>query len=215
LSILLSMIRNIFISTIILILLNSCVPAPQPGDYALVGSDVKKIAIMPFSLDKNKEDLEVPEGFLSRFNYKLHENLSSGLKNTEIVSLNKSYDILRKYESYDNNFAKFSEEAGADLILTGFISNYSQRVGSDLGVESPASISFLTRLYDSQTGELLWQYFYTEEQSPLFENIAEVGKFFKRKGKWVTTWELSEEGINVVVKRLQNLLGYNANNTSN
>lgn len=214
-SILLSMIRNIFISTIILILLNSCVPAPQPGDYALVGSDVKRIAIMPFSLDKNKEDLEVPPGFLSRFNYKLHENLSSGLKNTEIVDLNKSYDILRKYESYDNNFAKFSEEAGADLILTGFISNYSQRVGSDLGVESPASISFLTRLYDSRSGELLWQYFYTEEQSPLFENLAEVGKFFKRKGKWVTAWELSEEGINVVVKRLQNLLGYNANNTSN
>ncbi len=212
------MIRNIFISTIILILLNSCVPAPQPGDYALVGSDVKKIAIMPFSLDKNKEDLEVPAGFLSRFNYKLHENLSSGLKTTEIVDLNKSYDILRKYESYDNNFAKFSEEAeqaGADLILTGFISNYSQRVGSDLGVESPASISFLTRLYDSQTGEILWQYFYTERQSPLFENLAEVGKFLKRKGKWVTTWELSEEGINVVVKRLQNLLEYNANNTSN
>lgn len=214
-SILLSMIRNIFISTIILILLNSCVPAPQPGDYALVGLDVKRIAIMPFSLDKNKEDLEVPAGFLSRFNYKLHENLSSGLKNTEIVDLNKSYDILRKYESYDNNFTKFSEEAGADLILTGFISNYSQRVGSDLGVEFPASISFLTRLYDSQSGELLWQYFYTEEQSPLFENLAEVGKFFKRKGKWVTAWELSEEGINVVVKRLQNLLEYNANNTSN
>jgi len=215
LSILLSMIRNIFISTIILILLNSCVPAPQPGDYALVGLDVKKIAIMPFSLDKNKEDLVVPQGFLSRFNYKLHENLSSGLKNIEIVDLNKSYDILRKYESYDNNFTKFSEEAGADLILTGFISNYSERVGSDLGVEFPASISFLTRLYDSQTGEILWQYFYTEEQSPLFENIAEVGKFFKRKGKWVTAWELSEEGINVVVKRLQNLLEYNANNTSN
>lgn len=214
-SILLSMIRNIFISTIILILLNSCVPAPQPGDYALVGLDVKRIAIMPFSLDKNKEDLEVPAGFLSRFNYKLHEKLSSGLKNTEIVDLNKSYDILRKYESYDNNFAKFSEEAGADLILTGFITNYAERVGSDLGVEFPASISFLTRLYDSRSGELLWQYFYTEEQSPLFENLAEVGKFFKRKGKWVTAWELSEEGINVVVKRLQNLLEYNANNTSN
>ena len=170
---------------------------------------------MPLSLDKNKEDLEFPTGFLSRLSYKLHENLSSGLKNTEIVDLNKSYDILRKYESYDNNFAKFSEEAGADLILTGFITNYAERVGSDLGVESPASISFLTRLYDSRSGELLWQYFYTEEQSPLFENLAEVGKFFKRKGKWVTAWELSEEGINVVVKRLQNLLGYNANNTSN
>ena len=209
------MIRNILISTIILILLNSCVPAPQPGDYALVGSDVKRIAIMPFSLDKNKEDLEVPPGFLSRFNYKLHENLSSGLKNIEIVDLNKSYDILRKYESYDNNFTKFSDATGADLILTGFITNYAERIGSDLGVESPASISFLTRLYDSRSGELLWQYFYTEEQSPLFENLAEVGKFFKRKGKWVTTWELSEEGINVVVKRLQNLLEYNANNTSN
>ena len=209
------MIRNIFISTIILILLNSCVPAPQPGDYALVGSDAKKIAIMPFSLDKNKEDLEVPPGFLSRFNYKLHENLSSGLKNIEIVDLNKSYDILRKYESYDNNFTKFSDATGADLILTGFITNYAERIGSDLGVESPASISFLTRLYDSRSGELLWQYFYTEEQSPLFENLVEVGKFFKRKGKWVTTWELSEEGINVVVKRLQNLLEYNANNTSN
>jgi hypothetical protein len=209
------MLRNFFICAIFLTLLSSCVPAPPGVDYAPLVRDSKKIAIMPFGLDKNKEDLAVPAGFLTRFNYKLHENLSKSLKSTVVVDINKSYDILRKFDSYDNNFAKFSKQAEADLILTGVISHYTERIGGELGVESPASISFLTRLYDSKTGELLWQYFYTEQQSPLFENLAEVGKFFKRKGKWVTAWELSEEGINVVADRLQNLLEYNANNTSN
>ena len=209
------MVRNLLISFIVLLLFNSCVPAPQPGDYALVGSDAKKIAIMPFSLDKNIDGLDVPKSFLSRFNFKLHENLSSSLKATEIVDLNKSYEILRNVESYDNSFAKFSESTGADLILAGSITNYAERVGGELGIESPASISFLTKLYDSKSGEVLWQYFYTEQQSPLFENIAEVGKFFKRKGKWVSASELSEEGINVVVNKLEILFENNANNTGN
>ena len=209
------MVKIYSLAAIFLTLLISCVPAPQPGDFALVGADAKKIVITPFGLDENKEDLAVPQGFLSRFNYKLHENLSANLKTTGLVDINKSYEILRKYESYDNNFAKFSEQTGADLVLTGFITSYAERVGGELGIESPASVSFLTRLYDAKTGELLWQYFYTEQQSPLFENIAEVGKFFKRKGKWVSVWELSEEGINIVIKRLQELLETNANNTGN
>ncbi|NIP38275.1 MAG: hypothetical protein GWO07_03630 [Candidatus Dadabacteria bacterium] len=209
------MLRKIFISSAFAVLLCSCVPAKPGIDYAGPSGHGKTIAILPFGLDSSNEDLVVPPGVTTKFNYKLHENLFNALKTNVVTDINKSYEILRKYESYDNNLAVFSKQSGADLILTGFISNYSERVGGELGVESPAAVSFLARLYDAKTGELLWQYFYTEQQSPLFENLAEVGKFFKRKGKWVSAWELTEEGINVVVNRLQNLLEPNANNTGN
>lgn len=184
-------------------------------DHTYLDAHNKTIAILPFGLEKDNESLEVPEGFLLRFNHKMHENLFNGLRSMLVVDMNKSYEVLRNVESYDNSFTAFSKQSGVNFVLTGFISHYSERVGGELGVESPASVSFLTRLYDAKTGELLWQYFYTEQQSPLFENIAEVGKFFKRKGKWVSAWELTEEGIVIVINRLKDLLESNADNTGN
>ncbi|HSG32416.1 MAG TPA: hypothetical protein VLB82_12835 [Thermodesulfobacteriota bacterium] len=191
----------------------SCVPAPVGVDTAGIDAKNKTIAILPFGLEKDNEALQVPEGYLQRFNHSMHESLFNSLHSTLVIDLNKSYEILRNTESYDNSFAEFSAQSGADYILTGFVSHYKQRVGGDLGVESPAAVSFLTRLYDAKTGALLWQYFYTEQQSPLFENIAEVGKFFKRKGKWVTVWELTEEGIIITANKIKELLEANANNT--
>lgn len=215
LSILFYMRRTLIISALILLAASACIPAPVAVDGTQIETHNKKIAIMPFGLEKDNTELQVPAGYLQSFNHHMHKALFESLDSTLIVDINKSYEVLRKVESYDNNLTEFSKGSGADLVLTGFISHYKERVGGELGVESPASVSFLARLYDGRNGRLVWQYFYTEQQSPLFENIAEVGKFFKRKGKWVNAWELSEEGIKITAEKIKELLETNADNTGN
>ncbi len=88
----------------------------------------------------------------------------------------------------------------ADSVMVGTISQYSDRSGSEWGVESPSTVSFSIQLLSTKDGRVLWETYYTETQQPLFDNILEIKKFFKRGGKWVTVDELAKEGAKVVAK---------------
>jgi len=84
-----------------------------------------------------------------------------------------------------------------------------EREGGELGVSSPASVAFGVELLTTANGEMLWENYFAETQKPLFENVAEVGKFFKRKGRWISVDELAKEGVIEVVDNLNKFLEQN------
>lgn len=83
---------------------------------------------------------------------------------------------------------------GVDAVLTGVVSEYRERKGSGIGVEEPASVAFSVELLDTRDGSTLWETYFTETQKPLFQNVYEIDKFFKRGARWITVDELAKEG---------------------
>jgi hypothetical protein len=95
---------------------------------------------------------------------------------------------------------------GADAVLFGYISEYKEREGGELGVSSAASVAFSVQLLNTVDGQILWEDYFAETQRPLSENLLELKKFFRRRAKWITADELAKEGVVEVVNGLNMFL---------
>ncbi len=94
----------------------------------------------------------------------------------------------------------------ADYILVVQILQFRPRQGGDWGVFVPARVILTMNLIDTRKARLLSSYIFQEEQTSLMENLLQIKKFFRRRGKWVTALELAEEGI---IESLKHLRLYN------
>jgi len=89
----------------------------------------------------------------------------------------------------------------ADYILVPFVFEWRERKGSPWGVEEPAAVTLEMNLIDLQDLEL-HRYFFDERQYSLLEDLSQVGKFFRRGGKWISARELAGEGLEKGLKEL-------------
>lgn len=117
----------------------------------------------------------------------------------------EAYRELNNYQSGYNSSEKLKAIAGhlnADKVFITLFSRYSERVGSDLGIERPASVSFVSELHDVKNGKILWRYRYNETQEPLLSDVSKLRKFLDRGGKWVSARQLAREGVVNAVDKL-------------
>ena len=183
---------------------------------------VEKIAVMPFFKgmygSRLKEILSIPISQLSYNPQKMPQGSAKIL--TELVnrSLQNRYDenliSLSKVKEtaaqtgYDGTrdtiqtvALKTGKALGTPLILAGNIWRYKERVGSAIGVQSPASVAFAIYLFDVPAGKMLWMAKFEETQRSLLENLLRIGTFFERGAKWLTASELASYGIKELIKK--------------
>ena len=91
-------------------------------------------------------------------------------------------------------------ELEADGVVVGYVYRYRERKGCPYSVEEPASVAFGIHLVRVSDGVLVWKGIFNRTQSSLFENILQVSSFFKQGGKWITAEELSEVGVDEILK---------------
>ena len=96
---------------------------------------------------------------------------------------------------------KTGEALRADLVMTGFVWRYKNRVGGDRAASSPASVGFDLILIHTADGKMLWTERFEETQRALSENILNAKTFLDRGGKWVTAEELAKEGLREIFKK--------------
>ncbi|MCI0455292.1 MAG: hypothetical protein L0Y68_09910 [Candidatus Dadabacteria bacterium] len=172
-----------------------------------VSIEIKKIALVPFS-----SDTEVTPGKEQYVTDVLYNELISKILKVNIVPLESSTSEFTRVEAEypelpDREVAlKVGNNLGAQAVIIGRIVAYSEREGGELGVSSPASVAFSVDLLSTANGEKIWENYFAETQRPLFENVVEVGKFFKRKGRWISADELAKEGVIEVVDELNKFL---------
>ncbi len=92
-----------------------------------------------------------------------------------------------------------AERFKVKLVVSGVVFEYRTREGSSIGVEKPAAVSFSLHLIEGENGRILWVDRYKETQKALSEDISNIGRFLKRKGKWVTARRLAYDGMNVLL----------------
>ena len=98
--------------------------------------------------------------------------------------------------------AKTGRRLGADAVVVGNIYRFRERVGSDYGAESPASVAFTLAMVRVDDSSVVWSAVFDETQHSLMENLFNIGTFFKRGGKWLTAEQLAGYGLKEIVDDL-------------
>jgi len=182
--------------------------APELIPERSVKMNIKAIALIPFSSEN-----EIPPGKKGFLTSALHNEILSKIKKVSIISLDNSISEFEDVEkknpglTYEEAAIKAGKNLGADAVLIGNIFVYKEREGAELSIVSPASVAFGVQLINTANGGVIWETYFTETQKPLLENVAEIGKFIKRKGRWVTADEIAKEGVQEVVDKLSKFLG--------
>jgi hypothetical protein len=91
-------------------------------------------------------------------------------------------------------------EADVDLLFVPQVLHWLERDGGEAGVARAASIKAEFYLIDIAGARLLKRSVYEEQQVGLAENLLTLDKFFKRKGRWVSATELTQEGMRKAIK---------------
>lgn len=193
----------------------------QPSSISSA-SRVERIAVMPFfkgiSGYNAAEMLDSPASGLC-FDY---ENIPSNAEQvisrhvqealidhhgTRVVRFRESkevYDRMGKDETRDTPrflARKMGKELNVSHIMIGTVWRYRERIGGSYGVERPASVAFAVYLIDVANGKLLWTEIFEETQRSLSENLLAAPSFLKRRGRWLSATELTEQGIEEIFAR--------------
>ena len=91
-------------------------------------------------------------------------------------------------------------ELGAEGIVAGYLYRFRERKGVAYTVEQPASVAFEIHLLRVSDGALVWRGIFDKTQSSLMEDLFQFSSFYREKGRWVTAEELTEEGLEQVLK---------------
>lgn len=89
---------------------------------------------------------------------------------------------------------------GADAVLTGHIYRFRERIGTQYAIETSASVTFDLDLIRVDDGRVMWESHFKETQQTLTNNLFDLGKFLKRKGKWITAEEMAAAGLEEILK---------------
>lgn len=93
----------------------------------------------------------------------------------------------------------------ADFIFIGILFRFEERIGSSLGVERPASVSFDLHLFRLRDEKMVWMGKFDETQRPLSENLLKIWSFIRRKGSWLTAAELASVGMDEMFRKIPGL----------
>ncbi|MGB7293113.1 MAG: hypothetical protein WBD99_13145 [Thermodesulfobacteriota bacterium] len=184
----------------------------EKGSYSKKPIEIHKIVVVPMFTNAAVRD-EIPEERSRFLTSELYQELNNTIKGKTIVALGTSTDEFIKLEEenpelgYLNLAIEVGKNLNSDSVLIGNISTFREREGGELGTSAPASVAFGVQLINPNTGERLWEAYYAETQETLLQNVTKIGKFFKRKGKWVTANQLAKEGVIEVVGDLAKFLG--------
>ncbi|MCK9174574.1 MAG: hypothetical protein M0O96_04775 [Desulforhopalus sp.] len=179
---------------VVLLALSGCATPKEEGPRAL--QPLKCIAVMPVTVwgedvDSPLQDLQKGADFATSE----MTVLLAAKPNADMVSSRQaggfSPEIIR---GRSGAIAAIGEQTGCDGVLLTHLQHYSERVGSEYSVDSPASASFKMALFYAPTGAVLWTADFRETQESFLSNVFS-SKMGKRGFRWITVNELLKQGI--------------------
>jgi len=114
-----------------------------------------------------------------------------------------SVDSLK--QGYLQIIRKVGKELKADVVATGFVYRYRERVGYDYSAKRPASVAFEIHLISVSDGKTIWRGVYDRTQKSLMEDIFQASSFFKGGARWLTARQLAKLGVD---ETFQNFSGF-------
>ncbi|MBM9518683.1 hypothetical protein JWG39_02480 [Desulforhopalus vacuolatus] len=177
-----------------LLAISGCATPEKESPRAL--KPLKCIAVMPVMA--GGEDVDLPLQDLQKgaaFATSEMTLLLADRPNIELVSSRQAGGFPPEIiHGRSGAIAAIGEQTGCDGVLLTHLEYYSERVGSEYSVDSPASASFKMALFYAPTGAVLWTADFRETQESFLSNIFS-SKMGKRGFRWITAQELLRQGL--------------------
>lgn len=128
----------------------------------------------------------------------------SELKEIQIIPPDKVQSVYKRISSESlkkpllDVLKKVGGELGADVLALGYIYRYTERVGSSIGVDRPASVAFEIYMIKPIDGSTIWRGIFDKTQKSLTEDLYQISSFYKGGGKWLTAQQLSKQGMDEI-----------------
>jgi len=175
---------------------------------------VAPVAPLPAAQAKNpllgepsekKSERQDPGEVLARLVY----SATAAMPTWQIVSDSEVREVSESVAPSNDmaRLRKIGELVYADAVLTGRVLRYRERVGSEIGVKSAASVAFTLDLIDVQRGDVIWSARFDETQKGLSENILSLGDIRERGIRWLTAEQLAQDGVRKMVNQLHQAIG--------
>jgi hypothetical protein len=123
-----------------------------------------------------------------------------------VVSLVASERARRAKDIRDRALA-LGRAAEADGVIFGTVSQFRERVGTEVGASSPAAVSFEFELLDLRMAEVVWQGRFAETQQPLTSNLLHFWMFWSGGPRWLSASELTRIGVERLLKDMRKTVG--------
>ena len=133
------------------------------------------------------------------------ERLNAGYK----VNIIPPDRVAGMYERYIGSFDKVTplillkkvgDDLEADGIIFGYVYRFRERQGTPYAAAKPASVAFEVYLFRVSDSALVWKGRFDKTQTSLMENVFQASAFLKGGGRWVTVKELSDGGMDDIMK---------------
>lgn len=109
---------------------------------------------------------------------------------------------VRGASSLTSRAVALGKEVAADAVLFGTVSRFRERVGTELGATSPASVAFDLGLVDVASGEVLWEGSFAKTQEPLSSNLFNFWMFWRAGPHWFSARELAGLGVDKLLEEM-------------
>jgi hypothetical protein len=133
------------------------------------------------------------------------ERLNAGYK----VDITPPDRVAGMYERYIGSFdkttplallKKVGNDLEADAIIFGYVYRFRERQGTPYAAVKPASVAFEIYLFRVSDSALVWKGRFDKTQASLMENLFQASSFLKGGGRWVTVKELSDGGMDDIMR---------------
>ena len=127
-------------------------------------------------------------------------------KNIEIISQEKVDAVYKRInaESWKSPVMDILKKVGlelkADYLAVAYIFRYTERIGTNYGVEKPASAAFEVNFISSPKNEIIWRGIFDKTQKSFSEDVFHASSL-----KWLTVRELATRGMGETLKTFSGL----------
>ena len=151
-----------------------------------MGTDPKSSDDLTYQTAAN---LEKGAGYMDQV---LKEALKGG-NNVRFLSQRQLTSLLPETEIAQAALLRsIRSELKCNAVMVTTLSRYVQRVGGNYGVDSPASVAFSMKLFDTSDASVIWSATFDETQASFMSNVMSAHKYGL---KWLTVEELVVLGI--------------------
>lgn len=192
--------NSILLALFALVLASACVKPTTPPENDALPSQVQSIVVLPVTVatdtaaaaaQANKQLQNGAEVLTQIINEYFTDNPKVRLLSAEEVE-----SFSPGYSANQSAQAQFiGKSLNTEAVMLWELQRYSERRGSDYAVQSPASLAFTYRLVLTESGQTLCAGSFDETQQSATENLLSLKKIANRGFKWITTPDLTKEGV--------------------
>lgn len=181
------------------------------GSAPRLEEPVGRIAVLPIERDERTSNLPLAEprpqlapDAEEVITAQIYDVLSSSPKWRFVPDMNVSQALekVSKSAPLRERAVELGRLVDADAVLCGTVSRFVERVGTQYGARQPAAVSFDLFLVSADTGTVLWQGSFDQQQEALSTNLFNWWQFWEGGPRWFTAAEFAHLGVERLLNQL-------------